>query len=122
MMILAGAEEDFEPWSNHHLLQIKGDQDTLRVLCHPRTYLLSPEQVKERIGNAGVKVDAIEVSERGFYTPEYNVSQIPFPKIATDDSHELYHIARCWIETENFKSPDRLFRAIRASDFEIKMA
>ena len=122
VMVLAGAEIDFEPWSSHHLIEIPGKNDLLRILCHPRAYFLTPGQVNGRIQAAPFKIDCIEVSHRGFYTPEYDLDEISCPKIATDDSHELYDIARCWIETERFADPDSLFRAIRAGDFQIKMA
>jgi histidinol phosphatase-like PHP family hydrolase len=122
MMLLIGFELDYEPWSHQHLLEIFGKKDVLRVLCHPRNYYLSTDEINQRMRSAPIQIDAIEVSHRGFYTPEYNISQIPYPQIATDDAHELRDVARCWIETEECKNPDRLFKAIRASQFQIKMA
>jgi len=122
MMILPGIERDYEPWNSHHLLEIAGIKQKLRILCHPRAYFLTIEQVNQRIQNAPFPIDAVEVSYRGFYTPEYNVNQIKAPKIATDDSHEICDIARGWIETDNFADPDKLIRAIRRGDFEIKVA
>lgn len=122
MMVLVGAELDYEPWHCHHLLEVKGNKEILRVLCHPRAYFLSPEQIQSRIEMAPFPIDAVEASYRGFYTPEYNVPEIPWPKIATDDSHEFYDIARAWVETEDFQDPDLLIRAIRAGEFEIKLA
>jgi len=122
IMVLPGAELDFDLWNSHHLLEVSGDKEILRVLCHPRAYFLSPEQIKIRIESAPFPIDAIEASYRGFYTPEYDKPEIPWPKIATDDSHEFYDIGRAWIETDEFADPDRLIRAIRAGEFEIKIA
>jgi hypothetical protein len=122
LMLLPGAELDFDLWHSHHLLELTGKKETLRVLCHPRAYFLTPDQIADRIRAAPFPIDAIEASYRGFYTPEYDIPAIPWPKIATDDSHELYDVGRAWIETEEFKNPDRLFRAIRAGEFEIKIA
>jgi hypothetical protein len=122
MMVLPGAELDFEPWHNHHLLEVAGNKDVLRVLCHPRAYFLTPDQIKARIGLAPFPIDAIEASYRGFYTPEYDKPEIPWPKITTDDSHEFYDIGRAWIETDEFINPDRLIKAVRAGEFEIKIA
>ena len=122
MMILPGIELDYEPWNYHHLLQIKANQETLRILCHPRAYFLTLEQIQNRIQAGPFPIDAIEITHRGFYTPEYDLLQIPLPKIATDDAHEIYDIARGWIETDDFKEPDFLARAIKAGEFIAKFA
>ncbi len=122
VMVLPGIEHDYEPWNYHHLLEIRGVRETLRVLCHPRAYYLTPEQISARVAAAPFPIDAIEITHRGFYTAEYDVSSIALPKIATDDAHELYDLGRGWIETENFSDPDLLLRAIKAGEFTAKFA
>jgi hypothetical protein len=122
MLILPGIEIDYEPWNYQHLLEIKGNKETLRILCHPRAYYLTPEQILKQIQSVPFHLDAMEITHRGFYTPEYDISQIPLPKVATDDAHEIYDIGRGWVETENFTDPDLLIRAIRAGEFSSKFA
>jgi len=122
ILVLPGIEIDYEPWHYHHLLKIQGRKEILHILCHPRAYFLTPEQIQNRIESAPFRVDAMEITDRGFYTPEYDLNRIKLPKVATDDAHEIYDIARAWIETDDFKEPDQLFRAIKAGEFVSRFA
>ncbi len=117
-LVLAGIELDWEPWHYNHLIRIHGQKETLHVLCHPRSYFLEIHEVNQRIESAPFPIDAVEITHRGFYTKEYDVPEIPVPKIANDDAHEYYDIGRAWIETEETKNTDRLLRAIKAGYFE----
>lgn len=118
VMVLPGLELDWEPWNYSHLLRVQGVSETLHVLCHPRAYFLELHEINQRIENAPFPIDAVEITHRGFYTPEYDVPEISIPKIATDDSHEFYDIGRAWIETPNTSDPDELLKYIKAGDFE----
>jgi hypothetical protein len=116
-MVLVGIELDWEPWHYQHLLRIHGESETLHVLCHPRSYFLELDEVNHRIRTAPFPIDAIEITHRGFYTPEYDVPQIPIPKVATDDAHEFFDVGRAWIEVPDTRDPDELLRAIKAGQF-----
>lgn len=119
LLVLVGWELDWEPWHYHHLLRIRGRQETLHVLCHPRAYFLEVAKINARLGSAPFPIDAIEVTHRGFYHAEYNTPEIPVPKIASDDAHELSEVGRAWIETPKVNSADQLLRAIKAGDFSL---
>ena len=122
IILLPGLERVFEPWGGNHLLEIRGEKETLYVLCHPRAYLLSPEEVMERVRTSPLQIDAIEITYRGIYTPEYDTAQISLPKIATDDAHETYEVAQAWIETEDFDHPDRIIQAVKKGEFKVRFA
>ncbi len=121
-LLLLGIEIDFEPWQGAHLLEIKGEAEELHILCHPRAYLLSPEEVMERVHSSPIPIDAVEITHRGVYTPEYDVSQITIPKVATDDAHELFEVGNAWIETDDFTYADEVIRAVKRGEFEVKFA
>ena len=65
IMVLPGIEIDYQPWNYHHLLKIQGRKESLHILCHPRAYCLTPEQVKARIESVPFVMDAIEITHRG---------------------------------------------------------
>ncbi len=107
----------------HHTLKIKGDTETLHVLCHPDQYRLSIKEVNRRIevfNEKGTgKIDAVEVTCRGFYTPFYDTNEIALPKIASDDSHDEHSCGMTWIDVNAERDKDSIIRAIKAGDFEI---
>jgi hypothetical protein len=43
---------------------------------------------------------------------------IPYPKVATDDSHTSLGCGRAWIEMDCSRDKDRILRQIKASDFK----
>jgi histidinol phosphatase-like PHP family hydrolase len=120
LVVLVGVELDYRPWVLHHLLRIQGDKETLHVLAHPSLYYLEVNEVAERIKSEPFPIDAIEISTRGIYTPEYDTDLIPAPKVATDDAHQPQDCGKAWIEMENAKDPDRVVRAIKAGDFQAR--
>ena len=122
IILLVGVEREYSPWQGQHLLEIRGEKETLYVLCHPRAYLLSPKEVMERARSSPIRIDAIEITYRGIYTPEYDIAQIPLPKIATDDAHEAYEVGQAWIETDDFQNPDQLIQAVRKGEFKVRFA
>lgn len=119
MIVLVGVEVDYEPWHYHHLLRIQGDRETLHVLAHPASYYLEPKEVSARLHREPFPVDAVEITHRGFYTPLYDTSELPRPKIATDDAHEPQECGRAWIETPQTNNPDQVLRAIKVGDFTV---
>lgn len=119
LVVLKGLElEVMELWYQH-VLEIKGEREILRVLCHPDSYHLSIEDVNERISKAPFKIDAVEITALGFYTPKYDTAEIALPKVATDDAHEERAVGRAWVEVDNVLDKDGLIRAIKAGDFKL---
>jgi hypothetical protein len=123
IMIFEGIELEPIYISYHHTLQIKGEEETLHVLCHPDQYRLPIIEVNRRIEIFGEKgpapIDAVEVTSRGFYTPFYDTPKIPLPKVASDDSHDEHACGKTWIEVDAPLNKDAIIRAIKAGDFEI---
>jgi hypothetical protein len=78
-------------WGYVHVSQIEGDKEVLYTLNHPGDYGFSTRQTLECIEDVlrAYKVDAVEVTHHGFYTPDYDIDAIPYPKVATDDSHTV---------------------------------
>lgn len=119
MLVFKGIELEVESLCYHHVLEIPGDKEILRVLCHPDSYHLSVDEVNDRLRTAPFQIDAVEITYLGFYTPKYNTSAIPLPKVATDDAHSEMAIGRAWVEVDARQEKDAILRAIRAGDFEL---
>jgi hypothetical protein len=102
-----------------HVGRICGDKETLHIFNHPSEMGLSPERAVERILSVAeqLPLDAVEITSKGFRTPEYDVELIPYPKVATDDSHAGHMIGRAWIEMDCARDRDAILRAIRAGEF-----
>jgi len=102
-----------------HVNRIEGDEDVLHLFNHPSELQLSLEKVKERIKSVAERVplDAVEITTKGFRTPEYDIPEIPYPKVATDDSHTRLGCGRAWIETDCRRDRDNIIRAVRHGDF-----
>jgi len=102
-----------------HVNRIDGDNDVLHLFNHPSELQLPVEKVKERITAVAERVhlDAVEITTKGFRTPEYDIPEIPYPKVATDDSHTKLGCGRAWIEIECKRDRDSIIRAVRRGDF-----
>ena len=120
MLILPGVELNFEPLSQH-VGKVTGDRETLYILNHPARYALTVDETLYRIrviSEAGLPIEAIEITDTGVYRPEYDVEALALPKIATDDSHRDPEFGRAWIEVEAAtKTADAILRAVKAGDF-----
>ena len=124
LLVLPGIEIDYRPVSQH-VGKVVGDREMLYVLNHPARYYLSVEEILKRIDiitNAGLPIHAIEVTDTGVYQAQHDAERIPFPKIATDDSHLDDEFGRAWIEVEATRAPDAILRAIKAGDFRLGFA
>jgi PHP domain len=124
LVILPGIELDYRPLSQH-VGKVTGDRETLFVLNHPARYGLGVDAILERIATiraAGWPIEAVEVTDAGVYQPEHDVSGIPLPRIATDDSHWQSQFGRAWVEVEAARSPDAILRAVKAGDFRLGFA
>ena len=108
MLILPGIELNYEPLSQH-VGKVTGDRETLYRI--------------RVIRDAGLPIEAIEITDTGVYRPEYDVEALALPKIATDDSHRDPDFGRAWIEVEAAtKTADAILRAVKAGDFRLGFA
>jgi hypothetical protein len=60
----------------------------------------------------------VEVTHLGFATPEFDTELIPYPKVATDDSHDSLACGRAWIELDCKKDRDLILRQIKSGVFK----
>ena len=102
-----------------HVSRVVGDKDVLHIFNHPADYDLT---LKKTIGcikevAALHPLDAVEVTNHGFYTPEFDIEEIPYPKVAADDSHNRLGCGRGWVELECERSRDAIIAAIREGRF-----
>ncbi len=115
MLVFKGVEKTLFVRGYVHIGHIAGGAEELYVFNHPAEYALSLEQLIERLREIeqSLRIDAVEVTLQGFYTPEYDVAAIPYPKVATDDSHTREACGRAWIEVDSVKDKDAILRAIK---------
>jgi hypothetical protein len=125
MLVLPGIELNYDPLSQH-VGKVTGDRETLYILNHPARYALTVDETLYRIRvirEAGLPIEAIEITDTGVYRPEYDVEALALPKIATDDSHRDPDFGRAWIEVDApTKSADAILRAVKAGDFHLGFA
>ena len=102
-----------------HINRIDGDRETLHVFNHPAELDLPVPKAVERIAAVArqLPIDAVEITTKGFRTPEYEIDAIPFPKVATDDAHTLQGCGRAWVEMDCARDKDSIIRAIRNNAF-----
>jgi hypothetical protein len=98
-----------------HVTKIRGEREELYIFNHPAEYDMTLDQIVDRIETISgmVPVDVVEVTSKGFYTPEYDVEKIPYPKVASDDSHTEFGCGRAWMEVESEKDRDAIIRALK---------
>jgi hypothetical protein len=119
LIIFTGVEMTVFEKGYIHINRIIGDQETLYVFNHPSELDLPILKVRERIQAIGRRfpLDAVEITSKGFRTPEYDIPEIPYVKIATDDSHTRTGCGRAWVEMDCIRNKDAIIRAIRHGDF-----
>jgi hypothetical protein len=102
-----------------HVNQIQGDRERLHVFNHPAQLDIPVDRVIERIDAVAQKIpiDAVEITTNGFRTPQFEIPEIPYPKVATDDSHTRTAIGRAWVEMDGRRNKDSILRSIRRGDF-----
>jgi hypothetical protein len=59
----------------------------------------------------------VEVTHHGFYTPQFDIAGIPYPKVAADDSHDRLACGRGWVEVDGDRNRDAIISAIRTGAF-----
>jgi hypothetical protein len=119
MIVFAGVELTVFEKGYLHVNRIGGDSEVLHIFNHPAELDLPLAKVIDRIEAVSERLplDAVEVTSKGFYTPEYDIPAIPYPKVATDDCHTEEGCGRAWIETGCQRDKDSILKAIRAGDF-----
>lgn len=115
MLVFKGVEKTVFARGYLHVNVIFGEREVLHVFAHPAEYDLTLEQVIDRIREIEetMPIHAVEVTAKGYYTPEYDVDAVPHPKVASDDAHVRGGCGRAWIEVACEKDRDALIRAIR---------
>lgn len=125
MIVFQGVELTMSTrWGYVHVTRVEGDGEVLHIFNHPGDYGLSVKQTLECIEDVSKKLslDAVEVTHQGFYTPEYDVAAIPYPKVATDDSHTSLGCGRAWIEMDCLRGKDQIIRQIKSGGFRCAYA
>ena len=122
MIVFKGIEKTVFARGYLHVNQIPGDTEILHVFNHPSEYDLSVEQVIERLVEIErqVPIHAVEVTSKGYYTPEFDVPGVPHPKVASDDSHTRAGCGRAWIDVPAAKQKDAIIRTIKAGNARIR--
>ena len=102
-----------------HVNKIEGDKEVLHIFNHIGEYDLNLEQIKERTKTIAEKfpLDAVEITTKGFRQKEIEDLDLPYPKIASDDSHTLVGIGRAWIEMDAPRDKDKIIRTIKKGRF-----
>jgi hypothetical protein len=119
LMIFTGVEMTVFEKGYVHVGRIDGDRDTLHIFNHPSELDLPLPKVIDRITGVAARIplDAVEITSKGFRTPQYDIPEIPYPKVATDDAHTRAMCGRAWVEMDCARRKDAVIRAIRAGDF-----
>jgi hypothetical protein len=102
-----------------HVNRIDGNRERLHIFNHPAEMDLPLAKAIARINAVAERlpIDAVEVTTKGFRTPEYEIDAIPFPKVATDDSHTRRGCGRAWVEMDCARDKDSIIRAIKNNAF-----
>lgn len=119
MIVFTGAELTVFERGYCHINRIKGNEQTLHIFNHPAALGLSPEKLAARISlvSERLPIDAMEITDNGYPTPEFDLPEIELPKVAADDSHTLIMCGRAWIELDSKPDKDAIIRAVKNGDF-----
>jgi hypothetical protein len=106
-------------WGYVHVSRIEGDKEILHTFNHPGEHGFSVQHTMEAIEDVSknLSIDAVEITHHGFLSKEYDTNAIPYPKVATDDSHATMGCGRAWIELDATKKKDSIIKAIKNGDF-----
>ncbi len=119
LIVFTGVEMTLFEKGYVHVNRIDGEEEILHIFNHPSELNLPMDKVQNRLNavNETMGLDAVEITSKGFRTPEYEIPQIPYPKVATDDSHTKAGCGRAWIEMDCMRDKDSIIRAIRKGRF-----
>jgi hypothetical protein len=99
-----------------HVGEIRGDRETLRIFNHPADYDMPLEKIIAIMAGvtSRLALDCVEVTRKGFYTPQFDVPQIVYPKVVSDDAHTRAMCGRSWITVDCPLDKDTILRELRA--------
>jgi len=119
MILFTGVELTVFVKGYVHVSRVVGGKEVLHILNHLGQYNLTLSQIFSRIQAVAeiFPLDTVEVTANGFRCREYEIPEIPYPKIAADDSHGVEGIGRAWIELDARRTKDSILRAIKRGDF-----
>jgi len=119
LLIFTGVELTVFEKGYVHINRINGDREVLHIFNHPADLDLPVSKVIERITSVAkhFPIDAIEITSKGFKTPEFDIPQIPYSKVASDDSHTRSGCGRAWVEMDCRRNKDSIIRAIKRGKF-----
>lgn len=119
ILVFKGIEKTIFANGYVHVNEIYGDKEVLRIFNHPMDITSDIKGILEKIELVKqiVNIDAIEITSRGFYTKEVDIPEIPYPKVATDDAHNIRMCGRAWIEMDAPLDKDIIIKKIKAGDF-----
>ncbi len=115
MLVFRGVEKTVFAKGYVHVNIIPGHDEVIHIFNHPSEYEMTFAQTLERMAivQKQLPLHACEVSSKGFYTPEYDTSEIALPKVVSDDSHTREAIGRAWVEVDAPRGHDAILRAIK---------
>ena len=120
-LVFAGLELSYPYLGGQHIGMVNGDEEKLYVFNHPNVFGLTVADVCAAVAavSSRLEIHAVETTHHGRYLPEYDVPELPFQKVATDDAHGPEEFGRAWIEVEARRGKDAILRAIKAGDFRL---
>lgn len=125
MIILNGIELTVHCSKGYvHVNRIEGKEGILHIFNHPADYDLSLKDTISMIAEVAAlyPLDAVEVTNHGFYTPQFDTPNIPYIKVAADDCHNRLGCGRGWIEVDAPREKDAILTAIKAGFFRNRFA
>jgi hypothetical protein len=119
MILFSGVEMTVFVKGYVHVSRINGEKEVLHIFNHLEDYNLSLEQMLDRIRTLGgmLPLDTVEITSKGFRCQVWEIPEIPYPKLAADDSHGREGIGRAWIELDAKRDKDSILRTIKRGDF-----
>jgi predicted metal-dependent phosphoesterase TrpH len=119
LIVFTGVEMTVFERGYCHVNRVAGDRETLFIFNHPAQLDLPMDKAVARVLSVAEKfpLDGVEITSNGFKTPEYDRPDLPFPKVATDDAHNLAMCGRAWVEMDAPRNRDAIIRAVRNGDF-----
>lgn len=99
-----------------HVGEIRGNHETLHIFNHPSEYDMPLEKILEVIAGVAARhpLDCVEVTSKGFYTPQFDVPAVPYVKIVSDDAHTRAMCGRSWVTVDCPLDKDAILRELRA--------
>lgn len=124
LIVFRGVELTVFEKVHFHVIRIDGDDERLHVLCHVGDYFLRPEQIRQSLGPLAARfpLDAVEVTTKGVLDREFDVDDLGYPRIASDDSHTRDGCGRAWIEVDCERDRDSIIRAVKQGRFRNRYA